>query len=150
MATVVIAVDTNILVYAHRSECPQHGAAKVCVAGLAEGGAPWAIPQHCLVEFTGVVTNPRIWTVPSSHEACFGQIQAWLESPSLVVLEESAGFFSAFAEIASQSQVRGGGVHDARIAACCREHGVGELLTCDRDFSRFPWLAVRNPLVSIP
>jgi predicted nucleic acid-binding protein len=36
-------------------------------------------------------------------------------------------------------------VHDARIAACCLSNGVTELLTLDRDFSRFPQLKTRNP-----
>lgn len=38
-------------------------------------------------------------------------------------------------------------VHDGRIAALCLHHGVSELWTADRDFSRFATLAVRNPLV---
>jgi predicted nucleic acid-binding protein len=37
-------------------------------------------------------------------------------------------------------------VHDARIAALCLSHGVYELWSGDRDFSRFPALRVRNPL----
>jgi predicted nucleic acid-binding protein len=39
-------------------------------------------------------------------------------------------------------------VHDARVAAICRDHGVRELWTSDRDFSRFPQLTVVNPLVA--
>jgi predicted nucleic acid-binding protein len=38
-------------------------------------------------------------------------------------------------------------VHDARIAALCVQHGVRELYSADRDFSRFPQIAVRNPLI---
>jgi hypothetical protein len=41
----------------------------------------------------------------------------------------------------------GGAVHDARIAAICMAHGVGELWTRDRDFSRFPDLRTRDPLI---
>jgi predicted nucleic acid-binding protein len=40
-------------------------------------------------------------------------------------------------------------VHDARIAALCMQHGVRELLSADRDFSRFPQIAVRNPLIAV-
>jgi hypothetical protein len=35
----------------------------------------------------------------------------------------------------------------ARIAALCRQHGVRELWSADRDFNRFPGLVVVNPLV---
>jgi hypothetical protein len=43
--------------------------------------------------------------------------------------------------------VQGGAVHDARVAALCLRHGVRTLFTADRDFSRFPTLKVKNPLV---
>ena len=39
-------------------------------------------------------------------------------------------------------------VHDARVAALCLEHGITELWTADRDFSRFPALKVRNSLIT--
>ena len=38
-------------------------------------------------------------------------------------------------------------VHDARIAAICRAHGVTTLLSADRDFSRFG-IEIINPLTS--
>jgi predicted nucleic acid-binding protein len=77
----MIALDTNILVYAHRRDSRWHEAASRVVRELAEGR----------------VTGPRI--------------------------------------------------HDARIAALCLHHGVRELSSADRDFSRFPRLATRNPLL---
>jgi predicted nucleic acid-binding protein len=47
----------------------------------------------------------------------------------------------------SVGRVTGAKVHDARIAALCLSHGVSELWSADRDFSRFPDLKTRNPLV---
>jgi hypothetical protein len=38
----------------------------------------------------------------------------------------------------------------ARIAAPCRDHGVRELWTADRDFSRFFGITVVNPLLRDP
>lgn len=43
--------------------------------------------------------------------------------------------------------LRGGAVHDARIAAIRIDHGVDEPWSCDRDFARFPDLSVSNPLI---
>ena len=40
-----------------------------------------------------------------------------------------------------------GPMRDGRIAAVCHTHGVAEFWTADRDFSRFPSLSVRNPLL---
>jgi hypothetical protein len=53
-------------------------------------------------------------------------------------------------EALTAGQVSGPQVHDARVAALCRLHGVRELWTADRDFSRFPGLKVKNPLVMTP
>ena len=51
-------------------------------------------------------------------------------------------------ELIERGSVAGPRVHDARIAAVCILHGVRELWSADRDFSRFPDLKVRNPLIA--
>ena len=110
----MIAIDTNLLVYAHRRDSPWHTIARDAIAGLAEGRSAWAIPWPCVHEFLAIVTHPRIYV----HANCLSTGRtAWAH------------------------------VHDARIAALCLTHGVRELWTHDRDFGRFPALAVRNPLV---
>jgi predicted nucleic acid-binding protein len=111
----VIAVDTNILVHAHREDSPWHAAAKTRLAGL--GAQRWAIPWPCVHEFIAVVTHPRIFNPPTP-----------------------------LAEVLQGARVAGPRVHDARIAALCVQHGVTELWTMDRDFSRFPQVRVTNPL----
>jgi toxin-antitoxin system PIN domain toxin len=143
----VIAVDTNILVYAHRPESPFHERARTVVRTLAEGSSPWAIPVHCLVEFAGVVGHPRIFRVPSSPSQIRAQIEAWRQSSSLRLLVEDVAFVGGFLDALETSRAQGGGVHDARIAALCRFHDVRVLYSADRDFSRYAWLATRNPLV---
>jgi len=47
----------------------------------------------------------------------------------------------------SGGQIAGAQVHDARVAALCRQHGVRELWSADRDFNRFVGVKVVNPLV---
>jgi len=61
----VIAVDTNILVYAHREDADWHDAAYARLAELAEGRASWAIPWPCVHEFLAIVTHPRIFSPPT-------------------------------------------------------------------------------------
>ena len=143
----MIAVDTNLLVYAHRSETPFHAAAAQTLVQLAEAKSAWAVPLHCLVEFAAVVTHSRVWRTPSSAQQVDDQVSAWLESPTVRILGEDRDFWPVFAECLQQARSAGGAVHDTRIAACCRYHGVRELWTADRDFSRYPWLATRNPLL---
>jgi toxin-antitoxin system PIN domain toxin len=143
----VIAVDTNILVYAHRLELPFNQAAFERLTELANGTAAWAIPWPCLHEFLGVVTHPRVFVPPTSLERALSQIDIWLESPSLALLTESPTHWMTLRAILVESAITGPRVHDARIMALCRQHGVRELWSADRDFSRFVGLTVINPLV---
>ena len=140
------AVDTNILVYAHRADSTWHKPADTIVAELAEGKSTWAIPWPCIYEFYAIVTHPRIYNPPTPNADALIQIRNWLESPSLLLLHESDGLWETLEELLSKSKVQGGAVHDARIAALCIRHGVKKLLSADRDFSRFPTLRVENPL----
>jgi uncharacterized protein len=143
----VIAVDTNLLVYAHRVDSPFHTQAARCVAALAEGRAPWAIAWPCVHEFFAVVTHPRVFVPPTPAGLAIDTIDAWLESPTLMLLQETNAHWETLKPLALAGHIVGPRMHDARIAAICLEHGVRELWSADRDFSRFPSLTVRNPLV---
>ncbi|MCC6756259.1 MAG: PIN domain-containing protein [Solirubrobacterales bacterium] len=143
----MIAVDTNLLVYAHRRDSPFHAAAKRVVAALAQDLASWAIPWPCLHEFYNIATHPRIYARPSAPAEAIRQIDFWLESPSLLLLSEGDHHWPQLRELIGSAKLQGPMVHDARIAALCLAHGVRELWSADRDFGRFPTLRVRNPLV---
>jgi len=143
----MIALDTNLLVYSHRRDSPFHAAAKKLVGELAESKAAWAIPWQCLHEFYGVATHPRVYSPPSTQDEAFAQIEIWLESPTLHLLSETPEHWPYLRQLIAKAKVQGPMVHDARIAALCLTHGVRELWSADRDFSRFPSLRVRNPLV---
>jgi uncharacterized protein len=108
----VIAVDTNILVYAHRRDA----------------------------------THPRVYDPPSTTEQACAQIDAWLGSPSLVLIGEGATHRDTLRALVTDGKAAGPLVHGARIAALCLARGVTELWTLNRDFSRFPTLQARNPL----
>jgi uncharacterized protein len=144
----VIAVDTNILVYAHRGDSPWHDAAAAKVRELAEGTSAWAVPWTCIHEFLAIVTHPRIYKPPTTIDLAIAQVDAWLESPTLVVIGEADSHWAALRELMLAGKVSGPQVHDARIAAVCATHGVRTLWTADRDFSRFPGLKTVNPLVT--
>lgn len=143
----MIAVDTNILVYAHREDSPFHSVAERRIAELAEGAAPWAIPWPCVHEFLAIVTNPRIFRPPTPLEAACDQVEAWMESPNVSMLGESEGYWPLLSSLVVSGRVAGPLVHDARVIALCRQHGVRELWSADRDFNRFRGIAVVNPLI---
>lgn len=143
----MIAIDTNILVYAHRRDSPFHSAAKAAVTSLAEGRESWGLPWPCLHEFVAIVTHPRIYAPPSSLDQAVGQVDSWLQSPGVVLLGEAGEYWVMLRSVVMSARVVGPRIHDARIAALCRHHGVRELWSADRDFSRFTGLTIRNPLV---
>ena len=142
----MISVDTNLLVYAHRQESEWHEEALRVLKELAESRAPWAIPWPCVHEFLAIVTHPRIYLPPTPLKTALEAMEAWMDSPSCRMLGEGPGYFETLRAITERHRVHGPRIHDARIAALCLHHGVTELWTLDRDFSRFSALKARNPL----
>ncbi len=146
----MIAVDTNILVYAHRRESRHGDEAHQLLKALAEGDQPWAIPWPCCYEFLSVVTNRRIWNDDATTpQQAWRQLLAWTASPSNRLIGETADFLNLLQAFVDRPRIVGGTVHDARIAAICAAHGVETLLTRDRDFSMFPQLPTHDPFVIV-
>jgi hypothetical protein len=143
----LIAADTNILVYAHRSDSEWHEPARASIQSLAEGRLSWGTPWPCVHEFLSILTHPKIYDPPSSTGAAIDQVDAWLASPVTELLRESDGHWEILRGQLAAAQIQGPMVHDARIASICIGHGVTRFLTVDRDFSPFPELSVRNPLL---
>ena len=143
----MIAVDTNVLVYAHRMEVSFHEQAFECVKNLAEGNQPWGIPVSCLHEFLPIVTNPKIFRPASTFVQALDQVEAWLASPQVHILHSGAQHWRVLSDLTHKAKLQGGQFHDARIAATCIENGVSVLYSADRDFGRFKGLKTVNPLV---
>ena len=143
----MIALDSNLLIYAHRRDSQWHEAARPLIERLAEGGSPGAIPWPCVHEFLSITTHPSLYNPPSTLDQALGQLEAWIKSPTLALLSEGEGYWERLSRLLHDGRIAGPKVHDARIAALCLLHGVTELWSADRDFSRFPALRVRNPLV---
>ena len=143
----MIAVDTNLLVYAHREESEFHLMAVRRLEELRQGAATWAVPWPCVHEFIAIVTHERIYRPPTPLETAFAAVDAWGAGGNLEFLAESPGYLEKLRELARGARLKGPRIHDARIAALCLHHGVTELWTADRDFSPFPGLKAINPLV---
>jgi uncharacterized protein len=146
----MIAVDTNILVYAHREDSSFHAAALRVLTQLVENEPRWAIPWPCVHEFISVVTHPRIYLPPTPIQTAIASIRQWIEQPNCTLLCEGPSYFSRLSALCENALVQGGMAHDARIAALALDNGVQVLYSADRDFSRFEPLHVRNPLIGEP
>lgn len=142
----MIAVDTNLLVYAHRADSKWHGKSVQLLTDLANNDAPWAMPWPCVHEFIAITTHPKIYQPPTPLKTALEAVAEWMKSPSLRLLHEGPGYFEKLARLSKTAKIQGGMIHDARIAALCINHGVKVLWSADRDFSRFGELKVVNPL----
>lgn len=143
----MIAIDTNLLVYAHRADCEFHRAALKALGAVAMLSDGWAIPSPCVHEFWSVVTGPAFGARSTPPEIAFEALRNWVAHPRCRVLGETDAHLGLLEALSQRASLRGGAVHEARIAAICIGHRVEELWTADRDFDRFPDLRTRNPLV---
>jgi len=139
------AIDTNILVYAEIVSSPHHPIARKILTNLAEGAVPWSIPWPCIYEFLRVVTHPRVYHPPIPLKVVLPDLRRILDSPMLMLLNETPNHAEVMMSVMEKAGVSGNLIHDAHIAALCIEHGISELITGDRDFSRFDSLSVINP-----
>ncbi|MBI1860971.1 MAG: PIN domain-containing protein [Deltaproteobacteria bacterium] len=143
----MIAIDTNILVYAHREDSQWHQAASERIKTLLESGLDWAIPWPCIHEFLAVVSHPGIYKPATPTVLAIDQVDSWLESPTLRLIGEGQQYWERLKQTITTAKIQGGGIHDARIASICLDAGVSKLWTADRDFSRLAPLKVENPLI---
>lgn len=141
----MIAVDTNILVYAYNESAPSHEQALAAMGRLVREPA-WGLPWIVAGEFYSVLTDSRIWREPQVDGA-LAALDAWLATPGARLLAEPPGHWPRLRAMLARARPLGRKVHDARIAAVCLAAGVTELWSSDRDFSWYPELRVRNPLV---
>lgn len=140
----MIAVDTNVLVYADREDAPLHEAGVRALRSLSEGAAAWALPVFCVGEYLRVVTHRRVFEAPTPMADALASIDSLLASPSVRLLSPGPAFLPLLRESIDASGASGNLVFDAMIVAVCLEHGARTLLTEDRDFARFPAIDTRS------
>jgi hypothetical protein len=138
----MIAVDTNVLVYAHRGESELHDVALKKLTHFCEGNEPWALPVPCISEFFRVVTHPRVFNPPSKLGDAINFVKSLNDAPSCRILRPGSGFLDHLFTVMQNADARGNLVFDAQIVALCREHGISNVLTNDRDFERFKGISV--------
>ena len=134
----MIAVDTNILIYADREEMPLHGLALDALRRLAEGPEAWGLPVFCIGEFLRVISHHCVFDPPTPVLEAMASLESLLRSPSARLLSPNEQYLPLLRRVLSESAAAGNLVFDAQIVALCLEHGATTLLTEDRDFHRFP------------
>lgn len=133
--------------YAHQTGTAEHQAYKDWLGVTIAGDRPVAIPDVVLSGFIRLVTHPRIFAQPTPLREAFLVAQDLRSAESFVPLAPGERHWSIFERLCAETEARGNLVTDAYLAALAIESG-SELITTDRDYSRFPGLRWRHPLAS--
>jgi predicted nucleic acid-binding protein len=141
----VIAVDTNLLVYAHRSLVPEHRAALRTLERVRRDPRGWGVALRSVVEFWSVVTHPAA----SGRASTPAEVRAFFET----LAGEAGGriwrpgetFPERLFAVAALLDVRGPRIFDLEIALTALDNGASEIWTLDGRFVTVPGLRVLRP-----
>jgi uncharacterized protein len=142
----MIAIDTNLLVYAQRRHAVEHRAAQKTIERAIADPRGWGISLSCITEFWCVVTHPAISGGPSPAKDACGFLQALVSNGGASIWTPGAGFWERLTQLASDLGVAGHRVYDLQIALIALENGATEIWSHDRAFAGLPGLLVRDPL----
>jgi hypothetical protein len=137
--------DVNVLVYAHRSDAPDHDRYWQWLESLLEGDAAYAVSDLVLSGFLRVVTHPGVFAEPTPLDVALRFVADVRERPNCVPTSPGERHWGIFQRLCREAGARGNLVPDAFLAALAIEAGL-EFVTTDRDFARFSGLRWRHPL----
>jgi uncharacterized protein len=140
------AIDVNILLYASNAGCPEHAAANAFMQRAAAGPELCCLAWPVLMGYLRLATHPAIFQQPLPHAAAARNVDSLLRLPHARVLTEDDRFWPAYRALTDSTPTRGNLVPDAHLAALMRSHGIKTLYSRDRDFRKFDFLDVRDPL----
>lgn len=140
------ALDVNVLLYASDTKSPLHSKAAVFLQSVIEGSETCYLPWITVMGYLRMATHPRIFNAPLSPSEAQGNIDRLMECPRVRALSEGEGFWEVYRALADRIPVRSNMVPDAHLAAILKQHGIRTLYSRDRDFAKFPFLRVIDPL----
>lgn len=142
----MIAVDSNLLIYAHRAAAREHGAAIRAIERAAADPRGWGFAVGSVFEFWHVVTHASSVGRPSTPDEARrfianlerqGRARVWLPAP---------GFTDRVLDAATRLRIVGGRIFDLQLALTALDNGATEMWTHDAAFVRMGGLAVVDPL----
>lgn len=139
-------IDVNILLYASDESSPLHDKAAGFLHRCASGREVFCLAWMTLMSYLRMVTHPSIFERPLSHADAARNVEALLAAPFCRVIAEEGGFWDVYREVTKDVPTKGNLVPDAHLASLLRQHGVAKLYTHDRDFRKFTFLDVHDPL----
>jgi toxin-antitoxin system PIN domain toxin len=135
----MILPDVNVLIYAFRSDVPQHAVCRSWLVDVLSSDARFALSRLVLGAVIRITTNPRSFATPSTLDDAFGFCNDLLAQPHCEIVEPGERHWDIFQKLCKEVDVRGPRITDAWHAALAIEWGC-DWITLDRDFARFPGL----------
>ena len=143
----MFVVDTNILLYAVDLDSPDHDTCRTHFNAWRRQSSPWHLTWGIVYEFLRVSTHPNVFRKPFSLSQAWSFVEALLASPSLTVLVATERHQQVATEVFAEiPDIRGNLVFDLHTAILMREHGIKTIYTRDRNFNRFPFIDVMDPV----
>ena len=142
----MIAIDTNLLIYAHRSLCPEHQKAKTSIEKAAANDSGWGVALPSLSEFWTVVTHPGCEGGPSTAERAEGFLTALIETAGMQIFLPNETFPARLIKAARDFDIQGVRKFDLQIALLSIGAGARELWTHDSGFIKLRGINVIDPL----
>lgn len=140
------SVDANILLYASDGLSRHNARALDFLKESAGSSELLLLAYPTIMAFLRISTHPGVFSSPLTPADALRSIGELAALPQVRLIGEEPGFLEAYREVTESLVVRGKGVPDAHLATILRQHGVRVLYTNDKDFLRFDFLTVRNPL----
>jgi uncharacterized protein len=140
----MILPDVNILIYAFRSDLPQHAICRPWLEGVVSSDARFGLSTLVLSAVVRVTTNPRIFQTPSPSEEAFDFCESLLIQPHCQIIAPGERHWGIFKRLCIETETRGARVSDAWFAALAIEWGC-DWITLDRDYARFTGLKWQVP-----
>jgi toxin-antitoxin system PIN domain toxin len=144
---VSFALDLDVLLYASDSTSRYRRQASSFLQACMETNDLFYVAWPTIMSYLRIATHPSVFVHPLSPDEAAQNIQTLIDLPHVRVLSEGEGFWEVYQEVTRERHVRGNHVPDAHLAALLRYHGIKTIYTHDRDFLRFEFLQVRDPLV---
>lgn len=139
----MILPDVNVLLYAFRSDSPDHAKYRGWLDSVVNGEMAYGISPLVLAGVMRVATHPRIFVRPSSLDEAQAFASVLIEQPHCQIIHPGPRHWSIFIEVCQRANARGNLVQDAWFAALAIESGC-EWITADRDYARFEGLKWRT------
>ena len=140
------AIDVNILLYASDTGSPHFERANSFIESCIAQNEVFSVAWPTVMSYLRILTHPSVFDHPLSPNEAMTNVETLLNLPHARFLSEDEGFWTVYRAVTSELPIRGNLVPDAHLAALLRYHGVKTLYSHDRDFLKFPFLDVRDPL----